>query len=249
METSRLKRSLDPACNAFSLIKLLLTKFEDVAAAFLVIHADAFIADFRFLLASSVFVTKLQAVRLLQGLLQVRSNFKFMLKYIAREDELRLILQLFNDKAKTARLEAFHVLKIFVLNPRKKPEIISALLTARESVLRGLHNLTGDETLIKEKNMVAACLTQLAVPLSTSVSTVTPTPARTQAPQQRELSCSHTHEREFKADVATLGDGTAVSPVHTQIDNPNPSKSIEVSIANAVCIITPVASIGDTSAI
>lgn len=61
---------------------------------------------------SSNYVTKRQSLKLLGEILLDRTNFKVMTRYIAEEDNLKMMMNLLKDKSKNIQFEAFHVFKV-----------------------------------------------------------------------------------------------------------------------------------------
>ena len=61
---------------------------------------------------SSNYVTKRQSLKLLGEILLDRTNFKVMTRYIASEDNLKMMMNLLKDRSKNIQFEAFHVFKV-----------------------------------------------------------------------------------------------------------------------------------------
>ncbi|KAH9793589.1 putative MO25-like protein [Citrus sinensis] len=73
------------------------------------------------LLESSSYITKRHAVKLLGDILLDRSNSAVMVKYVSSLDNMRILMNL---------------LRLFVANQNKPPEIISVLIANRSKLLR-----------------------------------------------------------------------------------------------------------------
>jgi calcium binding protein 39 len=118
-----------------------------------------FFSTFALLIQSSNYVTKRQSLKLLSELLLDRSNYAVMNKYIAIDDNLKMIMNMLRDKSKNIQFEAFHVFKVscqpllsaqrchcaqvFVANPKKPPNIEAILRRNKDklvSFLQGFHN-------------------------------------------------------------------------------------------------------------
>lgn len=64
------------------------------------------------LVQSTNYVTKRQSLKLLGEILLDRTNFNVMTRYIASEDNLKMMMNLLRDKSKNIQFEAFHVFKV-----------------------------------------------------------------------------------------------------------------------------------------
>ncbi|KAI3628233.1 HYM1 [Malassezia furfur] len=105
-----------------------------------------FFAMYNQLLDSSNYVTKRQSLKLLGGLLVDRANYNTMLRYVADENNLKRIMNLFRDRSKNIQLETFHVFKVFVANPKKTPAVEAILQRNRSRLLAFLSDFLRDRT-------------------------------------------------------------------------------------------------------
>jgi hypothetical protein len=77
--------------------------------------APQFFSQYSLLVQSSNYVTKRQSLKLLGEILLDRTNFKVMTRYIANEENLKVMMNLLKDRSKNIQFEAFHVFKVGVL--------------------------------------------------------------------------------------------------------------------------------------
>lgn len=75
-----------------------------------------FFHAFALLVQSTNYVTKRQSLKLLSELLLDRTNFAVMNRYIAIDDNLKMIMNMLRDKSKNIQFEAFHVFKVPLLS-------------------------------------------------------------------------------------------------------------------------------------
>jgi calcium binding protein 39 len=73
---------------------------------------EQFFDSYALLVQSTNYVTKRQSLKLLGEILLDRTNFKVMTRYIANEDNLKMMMNLLKDKSKNIQFEAFHVFKV-----------------------------------------------------------------------------------------------------------------------------------------
>lgn len=112
---------------------------------------------------SDNYVTKRQSLKMLSEILLDRTNFAVMTRYIASEDNLKMMMNLLRDKSKNIQFEAFHVFKVrarglvgalvdgtqvFVANPTKPVPIANILRRNKDKLLvflSSFHNEKEDE--------------------------------------------------------------------------------------------------------
>lgn len=120
------------ACDAMANFKECLTRHKVMVASYLEANYDRvslshatvalhyslsecspqFFAMYGGLVQSSNYVTKRQSLKLLGEILLDRTNFNVMTRYIASEDNLKMMMNLLRDKSKNIQFEAFHVFKV-----------------------------------------------------------------------------------------------------------------------------------------
>jgi len=93
-----------------------------------------FFKSYNGLLQSQNFLTKVQAFQLLNELLCARVNFDVMVKYINDPENLKLVMVALKG-GRAQQTAVFHVLKIFVGNPRKSPEVSSILKLNKDNLI------------------------------------------------------------------------------------------------------------------
>ncbi|KAH9745149.1 putative MO25-like protein [Citrus sinensis] len=114
--------NFDIASDAQATFKELLTRHKSTVAEFLSKNYDWFFQEYNSqLLESSSYITKRHAVKLLGDILLDRSNSAVMVKYVSSLDNMRILMNL---------------LRLFVANQNKPPEIISVLIANRSKLLR-----------------------------------------------------------------------------------------------------------------
>lgn len=78
----------------------------------LMFNHPQFFSHYSLLVQSSNYVTKRQSLKLLGEILLDRTNFKVMTRYIANEENLKVMMNLLKDRSKNIQFEAFHVFKV-----------------------------------------------------------------------------------------------------------------------------------------
>ncbi len=159
--------TFDVSSDAFTTLKVLLTKHKKIACKFLETNFDSFFANYSKLLSSDSYVTKRLALKLLAELLLSRENFTVMMKFINKPEHLKLIMNLLRGTTKSIQLEAFHVFKIFVANPKKTDAIREILYRNRSKLMDFLSRFQKDkedEQFNDERNILLQTLQSLEPP-------------------------------------------------------------------------------------
>uniref|UniRef100_A0A7S3PR63 Uncharacterized protein n=1 Tax=Aplanochytrium stocchinoi TaxID=215587 RepID=A0A7S3PR63_9STRA len=110
------------------------------------------------------------SLRLLSHILLDRNNGKHMVNYISDKENLLLIIYLMVDNNPAIVLEAFHVFKIFVMNPNKSGVIMDTLAQNRRKLVRILKKIvtTRDDPNFSNERLAVAqtlfCLTPQRLP-------------------------------------------------------------------------------------
>lgn len=150
-------KSFEVASDAFELLKVLLLGHCALAASFIKSNYQAFASHYNLLLQSDNYVTCRESVRLLGEILLQRVNFSIMMKYVSDRDNLKILMNLLRSKKVRIQIEAFHVFKVFVVNPRKPNEITLILLNNREKLvayLQKFHKDIDDHQFEEERALV-----------------------------------------------------------------------------------------------
>ncbi|XP_054787367.1 uncharacterized protein LOC129293430 isoform X1 [Prosopis cineraria] len=156
--------TFDVASDAFSTLKDLLTKHQEVVSEFLTAHYDEdllfqFFDLYEKLLTSPNYVTRRQSLKLLSEFLLEAPNSQIMKRYILEVRYLKVMMTLLRDSSKNIQISAFHIFKVFVANPNKPREVKIILSKNREKLLELLRDLSPgkgseDEQFEEEKELI-----------------------------------------------------------------------------------------------
>jgi len=151
--------TFDVASDAFSTFKMMLTRHATSCSRFLDSHFNEVFEQYNGLLVSSNYVAKRQSLKLLAELLLKRTNYPVMLKYISSAENLKIIMNLLRGTTRALQCDAFHVFKIFVVNPKKSRPVLELLVRHRDKLidfLRRFQSTKEEEQLIDEKTVLLA---------------------------------------------------------------------------------------------
>merc|ERR1719317_546860 len=157
------RRNFDIMSDAFTTLKLLTTRHKVLLSKWLQQNYDVFFKKFNSLISSKNYVTRRQSLRLLGEILLERSNFNVMMKYIDDRENLKLMMTMLKDKSKAIQFEAFHVFKVFVVNPKQPYSVKLVLWNNKKRLIEYLHTFQADredQQFIDEKNLVIAKMDQ-----------------------------------------------------------------------------------------
>ena len=149
--------NFEVASDAFASLRDLLTRHRRAVAARLDSAPDAIFGALSSLTSSANYVSRRQGVRLLGEILLECANARAMLRYVSDPDNLKAAMVLLKDPSRSIQFEAFHVFKVFVVNPNKLPAICAILASNREKLLAHLADFQvdrEDEQFREEKAVV-----------------------------------------------------------------------------------------------
>jgi len=165
--------NFDVASDAFNTLRdiLVCARHKQVAADFLERHYTEVFARYEVLLESDNYVTRRRSLKLLGELLLDRGNFNVMMRFIASEHNLQVVMNLLRDKSANIQFEAFHVFKVFVANPNKPAKIRLILFKNKQKLCAYLSNFhqekeDDDSQFSEEKKLLIATLGELERPSS-----------------------------------------------------------------------------------
>jgi calcium binding protein 39 len=133
--------SFELSSDAFSSLKEVLLVHRPIAATWVEARFREFFTAYHGLLQSEAYVVQRQALWLLSEMLMDRAFMRVMLAYVGEELFLRVHMKLLKDPSKFIQLEAFHIFKLFVANPRKPPRVMRTLLKNQVQLVRHVEAL------------------------------------------------------------------------------------------------------------
>jgi len=158
--------NFEVASDAFATLRDLLTRHKRVVARRLEASPDAIFGALSTLTSPSAnYVSRRQGVRLLGEVLLERANARAMLRYVSDPDNLKAAMVLLKDQSRSIQFEAFHVFKVFVVNPNKLPAVRAILASNRDKLLAHLADFQvdrEDEQFREEKAVVVREISLLA---------------------------------------------------------------------------------------
>lgn len=138
--------SFDILSDAFSTFRDLMTRHKHIVKKFLEENYQSFLKNYNEqLIESENYVTKRQSIKLLSEVLLDKINFNVMSRYVADVDNLKVIMKLLGDRSAAITLEAFHVFKIFVANPKKTEKVERLLIKNKEKLIHFLTEFRVDQ--------------------------------------------------------------------------------------------------------
>ena len=157
--------NFDISADAFQTLREALTNQKDLGSKWLRDNYDCFFSRYSKLLDASSedsYVTVRQGLNLLSSIILDRGFMKLMLRCVEDETLLKNVLMLLSHKSRVIELEAFHVLKVFVANPNKKPKIAKILSKNSARIIKLLDRIEegrpDDKEFLLDKRAVVAKL-------------------------------------------------------------------------------------------
>merc|ERR1719320_2262957 len=144
--------------DAFTSLKYLTTRNKPRLAKWLLENYDSFFKKFNSLITSSNAVTRRQSLKLLgEILIENRINFEIMMKYIQTRENLQLMMKCLKNESKAIQFEAFHIFKVFVVNPKKPYSIQLILWNNKKRLISYLESFQlerDEQQFIEDRNLV-----------------------------------------------------------------------------------------------
>jgi len=162
------KKNFGIMSDAFTTLKLLTTRHKSLVASWLEKNYDTFFKSFNSLICSKNYVTRRQSLSLLAEILLERSNFNAMMKYIDDQENLKLMMTMLKDKSSAIQFQAFHVFKVFVVNPNQPYTVKLVLWKNQKRLIQYLDTFQADredQRFINEKNLVIEKINQIQRPV------------------------------------------------------------------------------------
>jgi calcium binding protein 39 len=132
---------VEVSLEAFSALREMLVMQKDIAAAYINESFDAFFTTYNQLLKTQNYMVQRQALRLLGDLLLDRCFMKVMTSYVGSDDFLKIHMTLLRNRSRALQLEALHVFKLFVGNPRKPVKVQLILFKNQDRIARLLETI------------------------------------------------------------------------------------------------------------
>jgi len=162
------RSNFDIMSDAFTSLKLLITRHKSVVAKWLKENYDPFFERLNSMICSENYVTRRQSLKLLSDILFERKNIDTMKKYIQERENLILIMIMLKDRSRLNQYEAFHVFKIFVANPNQSYSVRLVLWNNIYRLIDYLNSFLADrkdQQFIDEKNLVIKHLAAIERPV------------------------------------------------------------------------------------
>lgn len=160
--------SIDIAADAMYSLRMALLDHKEIAGPWLTAHCDEFFGLYNALLQCDDYVVERQAITLLSGILLEPSFRGAMMSYVSKTQYLQIVMNLLRDDSSTIQSEAFHVFKIFVVNPKKPARVQQILVKNKDKLvvlLQSLHAVRSDDkTFAQDQQKVITRLLDMTLP-------------------------------------------------------------------------------------
>eukprot|EP00930_Biecheleria_cincta_P064459 TRINITY_DN50033_c0_g1_i1.p1 TRINITY_DN50033_c0_g1~~TRINITY_DN50033_c0_g1_i1.p1 ORF type:complete len:446 (-),score=93.49 TRINITY_DN50033_c0_g1_i1:12-1349(-) len=174
--------SIEIAADAMFTLNKALLDFKDVSGPWLNAHFEKFFSLCNKLLQSENYIVQRQVIMLLVGILLDIKFQRAMKNYVCKIQNLKIVMNLLLAESSIIKSEAFHIFKVFVVNPRKPAGVQQILVknkTKLVALIESLESARSDDTCFaRDRQKVVERLMDM---------TVAPGPPRIeQGPQKAE---------------------------------------------------------------
>ncbi|KAJ5069156.1 calcium-binding protein [Anaeramoeba ignava] len=141
--------SFDIASDAFRTLKDLFTSNKNSLSNFFVDNYERCSKIFKQALQSKNYAAKRQYLELISFLI-IKSPIKIMLKYFLDSEHFLLIISLMLSESQSIQIEAFHIAKFFIMNPKRNDNITQILVNQSKQIIDFLQNFSVQEKIKDE---------------------------------------------------------------------------------------------------
>jgi len=107
---------------------------KQIVSSFLESNYNKFFKCYESLILSDNYVTRRSSLKLLGELLIESSNQNILIQFVNSSYNLKIFMLLMKDKSSTIQIEAFHVFKLFVVNPRLSEDVKKVLINNKQKL-------------------------------------------------------------------------------------------------------------------
>ncbi|CAI5976990.1 unnamed protein product, partial [Closterium sp. NIES-64] len=134
--------SFEVSSDAAATFRELLMRHKATAADFVLRNYAKFFEAYTKLLQSSSYITRRVATKLLADMLLDRAYVMVTLRFASDVNNLIVSMNLLRDTSKVIQVDAFHIFKVIVANPKQPQDVQLILLKNKDKLLRFLPALT-----------------------------------------------------------------------------------------------------------
>eukprot|EP00931_Biecheleriopsis_adriatica_P042805 TRINITY_DN2441_c0_g2_i1.p1 TRINITY_DN2441_c0_g2~~TRINITY_DN2441_c0_g2_i1.p1 ORF type:complete len:412 (-),score=81.33 TRINITY_DN2441_c0_g2_i1:299-1429(-) len=153
------------AFDAIDTLHMVMLTHAKVSGPWLLANFEEFFALFNPLLECEDYFVERQALTLLTGILMDKRFQQVMIVYVSSDRNLQIVMNLLLDDSAIIQAQAFHVFKLFVVNPQKPKSIQQILVKNKEklvTLLESLHPVwSDDESFVGDQQKVIGRLRHL----------------------------------------------------------------------------------------
>jgi len=157
--------SFEVSTDAFCSLRRLLLAHREVAVEWIKENFMEFFSRYDGILQCGEYVKLRQATRLLHDALLSVAFARVMMAYVNEEQHLRIVMNILKSESRQLRVEAFHIFKLFVINPRQTPRIEQILRNNRDGLCHVLDGLctsqSEDKDFVRDQHRVIRTLQAL----------------------------------------------------------------------------------------
>mmetsp|Transcript_31492 Transcript_31492/g.55789 ORF Transcript_31492/g.55789 Transcript_31492/m.55789 type:complete len:412 (+) Transcript_31492:37-1272(+) len=160
--------SMDVAADSIYTLRTIMLEHKEVSGPWLQTNYDEFFRLYVPLLQCQDYVVERQALTLLAAMLMDRSYQRVMMNFVSSEQHLKIFMNLLLADSNAIRAEAFHVFKIFVVNPQKPARIQQILVKNKDKLVSFLQTLQAvrpdDKNFESDQDKVVKRLRSMVMP-------------------------------------------------------------------------------------
>lgn len=159
--------SIEIAADAMHTLRKAILDYKEVSGPWLNAHFDEFFSLCNKLLASENYIIQRQVLMLLVGILLDIKFQRAMKNYVCNIQNLKVVMNLLLAESSIIKAEAFHIFKLFVVNPKKPTGIQQILVKNKIKLVALIESLesarSDDNCFARDQQKVVERLSEMTV--------------------------------------------------------------------------------------
>jgi len=161
--------SIEIAADAMYTLRKALLDYKEVSGPWLNAHFEKFFCLCNKLLESENYIVQRQVLMLLVGILLDLKFQRAMKNYVCNIQNLKIVMNLLLAESSIIKSEAFHIFKVFVVNPKKPPGVQQILVKNKTKLVALIESLesarSDDNCFAHDQQKVVERLAEMTVAL------------------------------------------------------------------------------------
>lgn len=154
--------NFDQLSTAFATYECLLMIHPDITSEYFSVKWQIFAIQFKQLMSSPNYLVQLTFLPILFRFITNENCKQVFFRFLDDPENLQLIMCILKRNSKKVQMHAYSIFKLFVLNPRKHPSIVSLLSNNKSALIKYLKDFNFDENDVELENEKQSIISLIA---------------------------------------------------------------------------------------